>query len=262
MLIPMRFLFALMLLTAFLSHLGDTLSVAQEPDRLPLCPSGEVAPIPNYAPLGSRPKVSLWADLEARALSNCAPLLEAPARLVVAIAARFSFSGGIDDLAGRVGAISEMEGLHYWSTTEKRWRELIASASALKGASDWTPRSDFLAPEVLSGRELYFSQDDSRSTGRPIYRMSVREWSRSHLIVNVENVTAIKFGFVTLFAAQDLQSVHFINRLADNEWGYYALSLVRSKSAVDQGASLINRTDAYYRFLVGISHEGLKPLAN
>jgi hypothetical protein len=258
----MRSLFSLMLLTAFLAQLGDTLSVAQEPTRLPLCPSGEVAPIPNYAPLGARPKVSLWADLEGRALSNCAAPSEAPARLVVAIAARFSFSGGIDDLAGRVGAISKMEGLHYWSTTEKRWRELIESASALKGASDWTPRSDFLAREVLSGRGLYFSQDDSRSTGQPIYRMSVREWSRSHLILDVENVTAIKFGFVTLFAAQDLQAVHFINRLADKEWGYYALSLVRSTSAVDQGTSLINRMDAYYRFLAGISYAGLKPLAN
>ena len=258
----MRSLFALLLLTAFLAQLGDAPSVAQEPGGLPFCPSGEEAPIPNYAPSGARPKVSLWTDLEARALSTCAPLSEGPTKLVVAIAARFSFSGEIDGLAGRVGAVSEMEGLHYWSTTEKRWRELIMSASALEGESDWTPRSNFLAPEVLSGRELYFSQDDTRSTGQPIYRMSVREWSPSHLIVDVENVTPIKFGFVTLFAAQDLQSVHFVNRLADNEWGYYALSLVHSNSAADQGASLINRADAYYRFLARISHVGLEPLAN
>ena len=148
----MRYLFALLLLTAFLTQLGNAPSVAQEPGGLPLCPSGEEAPVPNYAPSGARPKVSLWTDLEARALSTCAPLLEGPGRLAAAIAARFSFSGEIDGLAERVGAVSETEGLHYWSTTEKRWRELIVSASALEGESDSTPRSDFLAPEVLSCR--------------------------------------------------------------------------------------------------------------
>ena len=105
-------------------------------------------------------------------------------------------------------------------------------------------------------------QDDTRSTGQPIYRMRVRKWSPSHLILDVENITPIRFGFLTLFDTGDLLSVHYLNRLADEEWGYYALSMVRGDSGVGHGASLINRADAYYRFLIGKSHEGLEPLAN
>ena len=52
--------------------------------------------------------------------------------LVITIA-RFRHASEADGLLRHIGAISELTGMRYWSTTQKQWRTLIADASALTG---------------------------------------------------------------------------------------------------------------------------------
>jgi hypothetical protein len=49
---------------------------------------------------------------------------------MVTIVARFRFASGADGLLQRIGAISELTGVRYWSVTHKRWRTLIVDAYA------------------------------------------------------------------------------------------------------------------------------------
>lgn len=180
---------------------------------------------------------------------------------IVALAARFRHSGSLDDLAGRLGAISETEGLLYWSTTSQAWRELIDEAAALTGPALETRRGDFTAEEVRSGRHLHFLQNDTRSSGDNIYRLSAFSASPDHLKVEIVNKSDISFTFVTLFDEGSLHSLHYIQRLDGDLWGYYQLSAVREGSTESREASVVNRAVAFYRFLRGQPGDSQPPLA-
>jgi hypothetical protein len=63
--------------------------------------------------------------------------------VLVALAGRFSYRGGVDGLLARFGAISALAGIQYWSVTEGGWRTLITHATALDGPDATRPRADF-----------------------------------------------------------------------------------------------------------------------
>jgi hypothetical protein len=50
---------------------------------------------------------------------------------LVTTVARFRHAPEAEDLLRHIGAISELAGMRYWSTTHKRWQTLIVDAYAL-----------------------------------------------------------------------------------------------------------------------------------
>ncbi len=52
---------------------------------------------------------------------------------LVTIVARFRYTWEAEDLLRHIGAISELAGMRYWSTTHKQWQSLIVDAHALSG---------------------------------------------------------------------------------------------------------------------------------
>jgi hypothetical protein len=66
-------------------------------------------------------------------------------------------------LLRRVGAISELAGMRYWSTTHKRWQTLIVDAYASAGPQPIQRRPDFTPAEMKEGKLLYFEQVDNLS---------------------------------------------------------------------------------------------------
>ena len=214
-------------------------------------------PVPPYPGLDDAAIVKLWSksdfgrDWKPPA---CTGWTEVGFTTLVTTVARFRHTSGAEGLLRHIGAISELVGMRYWSTTHKQWQTLIVDAYALSGMRPSQRRQDFTPDEMKEGKVLYFQQVDNLS-GKAIYRMHVAEASADRLVVDVENVSAMRYLFITVFHPGEMQSIYFLDRESDNVWRYY--SIVRTgKNAnglvAGNESSAVNRAVAFYRHLVGI----------
>lgn len=228
---------------------------------VPPCPPGGAATLPAYADVGSPPAVQTWRDIELDDREGCLGPLQGRMALVVALSVRFDGTKSLADIAARIGAVSQTTGLPYWSVTDREWRPLVSESYAIDDPGRRRERPDFTASEVLSGRTLYFAQNDTRSTGLNIYSMVARSVADDRFVIDIVNLTPIRFALITLFDAQALRSVHFIDRLDSGVWGYYGISAVRAGAVEGHEKSFVNRAGAFYRFLIGERADGAPPLA-
>jgi hypothetical protein len=173
---------------------------------------------------------------------------------LVTTVGRFRHTSDAEGLLHRIGAISELTGMRYWSTTHKQWQTLIVDAYALTGLQPGQRREDFTPDEMKEGKVLYFEQVDNLS-GKAIYRMHIAEASADRLVFDVENVSTMRYLFIPIFQPGEMQSIYFLDRESDSVWRYY--SLVRTGKNANRliagnESSSINRAVAFYRYLVGI----------
>ncbi|SRR5258706_3278228 len=217
-----------------------------------------VEPYPNYPALGAPPAITLWtqAELEAWSPPSCTAWPSGSATLVVGLAGRFREAGDADAMLARIGAISSLRDVRYWSITDKRWNTLFTRASALVGPDPKKPRGDFSAAEMRAGRDVYFVAADNRSKDDSISRLHMREAPNGHLIIETENVTPLRWMFFTFAAPGNVQTWYFIDREADGSWRFYSLTRVLYASSffvrLVSGESYMNRAVAMYRHLAGI----------
>jgi len=268
-----------------LSRIGR--SVAPVPRRLrtgralalvALISIAEVASAGNRAPCGSMlsaypvpgqpPAVKVWhRDDLRRSTWQPPPCTDwersSHSQLVVAMAGSFRFDGASDELVARLGAISALRGVRYWSVNDKAWRPFASDASALVAADPRSRRADFPATELTAGSELYYSEKHSRS-GNIVYRMTVLERSSTRAVIATENVSPVKFLFLTLFEPGALQSIAFLEQVSPGIWGICLLTRASdgaSPLARNHDASYINRATAIYRHLAGIPTDQEPPAA-
>jgi hypothetical protein len=240
-------------------------AAAQDAPSVPC--TTEVTAVPAFGPLGAPPAVAAWRDIDVAPVP-CIDMLKAGGRpeLVVAMAGRFVADASLEALAARVGAITETEGLMYWSTTDGNWRTLIEASHAVTGPDGKTARADFTAAEMLSGRTLYFMQQDSRSTSDNVYAMTGRRLGPDRFVVEAVNVTPIRVFFITMFAPKSVVAAHIFARVEDRgdgsaTWAYYGVSAAETVPLGGQERSFINRAAALYRFFAGRPGDRDPPLA-
>ena len=142
---------------------GFAASVFSAP--LPACPSQNSNVYPPFSSVNVPPSVATWRGLKQLPV-ECRVTISNSADLTVAFASLFSYSGTINEIAARLGAVSLAKGLKYWSVTDRDWHVLIADAFALEAENHSKGRADFTDRELLSGQTLYFSQNDTRSWGK------------------------------------------------------------------------------------------------
>ena len=223
-------------------------------------------PVPAYPALDHSPIVKFWSESDFGRdwrPPACTSWTEVGFSTLITTVARFRYTSGEEGLLRHIGAISELAGMRYWSTTHKQWRTLIVSAHALTGSQPRQFRQDFLPVEMTEGRLLYSEQSDNLS-GTAVYRMQIAEASADRLVFDVENVSVMHYSFVTLFHPGDVQSVYFLDRESDNVWRYYNISRTgRNASRLTTGheSSSINRAVAFYRSLAGIPTDQEPPAA-
>jgi hypothetical protein len=235
--------------TALLLSLAAAQVAAQE---MPRPPCG-TAPVPSHADGSAQPRLLVLRDAALLAWTPpaCIGWPRYKSGVVVALAGSFPHEGSGADLLQRFGAVSSLRGLRYWSVTDKRWRILINDASATGGSEPRQRRADFTNAELRRGAELFFVQDDSRSSGEVIYRLRVKEADNDRIVVELENVSRVRALLFTLFEPGDLKSVYFMERGPKGIWRIYALSAARGDYAERSEASLVNRAAAYYRHFSG-----------
>ncbi len=140
---------------------------------------------------------------------------------LVSISSRFLSTSTTSQLLRRVGAVSTLKNLRYWSTTHKQWRTLIIDVHALVGNTGGY-RGDFVAAELKRGSMLYFEEVDNLS-GAANYQMQILEVSPTRLAFNIENVSTVRYHYLRVFHPGDLQSAYFMDRESDTTWRCYAL---------------------------------------
>jgi len=223
-------------------------------------------PVPPYPGVNDSPITKFWSesvfghDWKPPA---CTGWAEPGFSTLTTMVARFRYTSGAEGLLRRIGAISGLEGMRYWSTTHQQWQTLIVNAYASTGSQQSQRREDFTPDEMKEGRVLYFEQADNLS-GKALYQMRMAEVSANRLVFAVENVSIMRYLFVTLFHPGEMQSIYFLDREGDDVWQYY--SMVRtgrnaSRLAAGHESSSINRAVAFYRSLVGIPTDQEPPAA-
>jgi Family of unknown function (DUF6675) len=198
------------------------------------------------------PTVQVWNNAD-WVPPGCTGWVPADSTTLVATAARFRNPDGVEGLRRRIGAISKLAGLLYWSTTQKRWQPLIVDASAL-AAQDGVRRSDFSPDEIVQGRSL-FAEEHDNLLGKGTYRIRIATAGPGKLVFATENVSTLRFLGIPIFAPGEIQSICFLERESKDVWRYYALARMgKQVSLLVSGheASLVNRAVASYRFLAGI----------
>jgi hypothetical protein len=242
---------------------GRLIDVEPQPGPQPPC---GMEPIPPYAGRDDLANVKSWSkfsfgrDWKPPA---CTGWTDVGFTTLVTIAARFPHTSEAGGLLRQIGAISELAGMRYWSTTHKQWRTLIVDAYALTGLQSGQRRKDFTSDEMKEGKVLYFEQVDNLS-GKAIYRMHIVEASARRIVFDVENVSTVRYFLIPIFRTGELQSMYFLDRESDSVWRYY--SIVRTgKNAngliAGNESSSVNRAVAFYRHLVGIPTAQEPPMA-
>jgi hypothetical protein len=176
---------------------------------------------------------------------------------LVGLAGRFRLpaGAGAEAVLHRLGEISAMRAVRYWSDYAHDWRPFALEATALAGPDPAARRADFTSGELASGQSLYFLQRAGRMSGEVVYRLRVHRLGPDRLLVQTENVTPMRFLFVTLFQPGALQTMQVVERLTPTDWGYYILSRSTEAGtnpiATGYQSSYVNRAEALFRFVSG-----------
>jgi hypothetical protein len=223
-------------------------------------------PVLSYPGLDSAPVVKFWSESDFGRNWRppiCTGWIETGFSTLITTVARFRHTSGVEGLLRHIGAPSNLAGMRYWSTTHKQWQTLIVTATALTGSPPAQRREDFTPDEMNAGQILYLEQVDNLS-GKATYRMHIAEASADRLVFDVENVSVMRYFFVTLFHPGEMQSIYFLDRESDDVWRYYSLARTgrnASRLAAGHESSSINRAVAFYRSLVGIPTDQEPPAA-
>ncbi|MEP6716769.1 MAG: DUF6675 family protein [Terriglobia bacterium] len=223
-------------------------------------------PIPTWPDLDHSPVVKVWDRAKYGAdwvPPACTGWSETGFSTLVSTVARFRYSGGADGLLRHIGAISDLTGLRYWSTTHKKWQTLIVAAYALQGAVGDRRRQDLQPGELTEDSRFYYQQEDSL-TGRGVYQLRIGASTQDRLVVDTRNVSTLRYFMVPVFHPGDVQSIYFLERESPGVWRYYNIARVGKNAnglAAGHEASSINRAVAFYRFIAGIRSDLEPPFA-
>lgn len=223
-----------------------------------------ITPPLNYAPLGAEPNVRYLKDARPPLLparGGCPGILIPEFGSYLEVAGTFRDMNGKEALLSRIGNISDLVHVRYWSITNHGWRQLISAATAL--TAERRPRKNFTAAELENGGDLFLSQTDNRSTTAVTYRMRLRESGPQGFVLDVENVSPVQWWLLTLYKPGQLRSVYVVNRESADIWTYHSLTSVANERWLPSGneKSYINRVVALYRHYAGIRTDSVPPPA-
>ena len=224
--------------------------------------------MPDYPRLGEDPQLMLWTRRDLApgwTPPACTPWKNGAATIVVGLAGHFRYAGSADALLARIGAISSLSEVRYWSVTDKQWNGMFTRAVALDGPDARKPRGDFSAAELRAGGDFYFVAADNRSGKDAVSRLRVIRADGEHFVLETENVTALRWTIFTYAAPGSFQTWYFLDREAGGGWRFYSLTRVLYANALLGGIiptnSYINRSVAMYRHFLGLPTDQGPPAA-
>jgi hypothetical protein len=233
---------------------GAKLALAEEG---PLPPCG-TTPVPPFPGIADPPNVRIWHSQDLKPDWRppvCTGWSDLAFDQLVGLAGRFRSPDDAEGILARFGRISQLTGVRYWSVTHGACRDLIDQAFALAGPAADQRRGDFSAVELAASRILYFFQDDNGPGNGAVYRLRLREVAPDRLIVETENVGAIRVLLVPLFKPGELRALYVLERDAKGVWSFYSLTGTMAGASPLAGgheASYVNRALALYGHIASV----------
>ena len=226
----------------------------------------EVAPYPSLPALDEPPTPAFWSGAAFGGTWTppvCSGWQAGPTSFVVALAGHFTNRGDSAAMLTRIGMISTLTKVRYWSVTEKKWEALFTRAAGLRGPDANMPRGDFSAGEFVTGSELYFLSADNRMQKDMVTRLRVKDVAGDRLVVEMSNLSPLRFLGFTVVPAGDFQTLYFLDRQPDGSWQFYSVTRILNGSLLLSrlvaGPSYVNRAVAMYRHLAGIATDKEPP---
>jgi hypothetical protein len=243
--------------------LSSAVAMASDPPAQPACMRSGVPPV--YAPLDAPPiaqatRVSGGSALPAGA--SCFEKSDSAATWIT-VASIVRTSNGQNAFIERLGAISTLSAVRYWSTTEQKWRPMVTAAFAITSAKSRLPRADYSLADLVLGEDRYYSVTDSRSGRAVAYRLRLLQSQPTGLLVETANVDAIRQWGITVYAPGGLRTLYFLKKRSPDVWDYYSITRVLPNTFLAEGhdKSFINRAVALYRHIVGLPTDAEPPAA-
>jgi hypothetical protein len=90
------------------------------------------------------------------------------------------------------------------------------------------------------------------------------EASADRLVIDFENVSAMRYFLIPILHPGEMQSIYFLDRESDTVWRYYSIMRTGTNAnrlIVGNPSSAINRAVAFYRHFVGIPTDKDPPAA-
>jgi hypothetical protein len=191
-----------------------------------LCGQG---PPPPYPPHDRPPLVHSWlaGGRQDGPPPDCTGLGRRDPELLIRLVGSYVAPGDMTAQLLRLGAVSTLKGMSYWSFTDRKRLTLIQEAYAVDSLATQRPRADFTLDELRRGDELYFLQRDNRSSALVPYGLRVLPTGPESLLLRIENLGDIKMMGLTLVAAREVQWAVTIERLGGTRYGYRSLLAVQ-----------------------------------
>ncbi|HEX5279490.1 MAG TPA: DUF6675 family protein [Micropepsaceae bacterium] len=234
----------------------------------PRPPCAAADPVPGYAPLDAPPNIALSTARDTAASWNipaCTVWTQNSATLVVGLAGRFHSAADPAALLARIGAISSLTDVRYWSVTDKRWNAMFTRAFALDGRDPGKRRADFSADDLLSGRELNFLAADNRSGRDAVSSLRVTGDSNSTIVLETANATPLRWFLLSFAAPGNVQTWYFFTHETGDSWRFYSFTRVlyaaRLFERIIPDASYINRAVAMFRYFSDVPTDRDPPAA-
>jgi hypothetical protein len=223
---------------------------AAEP-ALPCQPGTSV----NYPSPGATPKVETWrqGDLSTWTPPACSGWSQVDSSFLVVVTGSFRSAASIDAIAQKLGAVSALPHVRYWSVTDKDWRPLVINASALADADKKDKRPDFAPQEMTEGATHFTLEHDARS-GDVVDRLTILQRTDERIALSTENLTPIRLFLLPVIESHGLQSFEYVEKTGPDLWHVtLATRVIAGRALVkDHESSYINRAVALFRYLAGI----------
>ncbi len=183
------------------------------------------APPPAYPAADQPAQVHSWlrGGHQDGALPDCSGLRTQDFELLVRVTARFASPLDAAAMLGRLGRVSALKGMAYWSFTEKKRQLLIRESFAIDHPGAMKPRADFSVAELRSAAALYFAQSDNRAAALVPYSLQLLQAGPERLALRVENIGDLRYMGFKLVAAHEMQWLMMLEPLAQGLWGYRSL---------------------------------------
>lgn len=183
------------------------------------------APPPAYPAVDKPAIVQSWlrGGRQDGVAPDCSGLRGADFELVVRVTARFASPLDLATMLYRLGKVSALKGMPYWSYTEKKRQLLIRESYAIDHPDSMHQRPDFSLAELRSGTALFFVQSDNRASTLVPYSLQLLSGGPDRLVLRVENVGDLRYMGLKVVAAHEMQWVMALEPLGPGEWGYRSL---------------------------------------
>jgi hypothetical protein len=183
------------------------------------------APPPAYPALDKPALVQSWLrdGRQDGAAPDCNGLRSRDIELLVRVTARFHSPLDGAAMLGRLGAVSALKGMPYWSYTDKMRQLLVSESYAVDHPVSMKARADFSPAELRSGALLFFVQSNNRAAALTPYSLQLLSHGPDRLLLRVENAADLRYLGMKVVAAHEMQWVLALEPLANGHWGYRSL---------------------------------------